>query len=159
MLDFDLARLYGVQARQLKRQARRNADRFPEDFMFVLTQGERAILRCQTGTLRWGAHSKYLPYAFTEEGVAMLSGVLKSGRAVRVNIAIMRAFVRLRRVLNVSKEFTRRLDRVERRLLIHGARLRRHAKGIGVVFSEIRRLMEPPEKPKERIGFVPGDKP
>ncbi len=84
----------------------------------------------------------------------MLSGILNSARAVRVNIAIMRAFVKLRNVLSVNKELARRLDRIERQLFVHGARLRRHAKGIGAVFAEIRRLMDPPVPPRRRIGFL-----
>ena len=98
MLDSDLAELYEVEVSQLKRQVRRNIDRFPEDFMFELTREEYDSLRCQTGTIKSGRgqHSKYLPFAFTEEGVAMLSGMLKSKTAVQVNINIMRAFVAIR---------------------------------------------------------------
>jgi hypothetical protein len=93
MLDRDLAELYGVETKQLKRAVRRNIERFPDDFMFELTKEEYEILRCQFGTLSWGAHAKFLPFAFTENGVAMLSGVLNSPRAVQVNIQIMRAFL------------------------------------------------------------------
>lgn len=98
MLDSDLAELYEVEVSQLKRQVRRNIDRFPEDFMFELTREEYDSLRCQNGTIKngRGQHSKYLPFAFTEEGVAMLSGMLKSKTAVQVNINIMRAFVAIR---------------------------------------------------------------
>lgn len=98
MLDSDLAELYEVEVSQLKRQVRRNIDRFPEDFMFELTREEYDSLRCQNGTIKSGRgqHSKYLPFAFTEEGVAMLSGMLKSKTAVQVNINIMRAFVAIR---------------------------------------------------------------
>ncbi|MBI3008825.1 MAG: ORF6N domain-containing protein, partial [Candidatus Omnitrophica bacterium] len=98
MLDNDLAVLYDVEAKQLKRQVRRNIKRFPDDFMFELTRKEyQDFLRCQIGTLKRGGHSKYLPYVFTEQGIAMLSGVLNSRRAILVNIQIMRAFVNLRR--------------------------------------------------------------
>lgn len=98
MLDSDLAELYEVEVSQLKRQVRRNIDRFPEDFMFELTRDEYDALRCQNGTIKSGRgqHSKYLPFAFTEEGVAMLSGMLRSKTAVQVNINIMRAFVAIR---------------------------------------------------------------
>jgi len=89
ILDADLADLYGVEVRQLKRQVRRNRERFPEDFLLELTDKELEVLRCQIGTLGWGRYSKYLPFAFTEQGVAMLSSVLRSSRAIQVNIAIM----------------------------------------------------------------------
>ena len=101
MLDYDLASMYEVDVSQLKRQVRRNIDRFPEDFMFELTSEEVSALRCQNGILKTGRgqHSKYLPFAFTEEGVAMLSGVLRSKVAVQVNINIMRAFVAVRQAI------------------------------------------------------------
>src|SRR5258708_5987112 len=99
ILDADLAELYGVQVRQLKRQVRRNIERFPDDFLLVLTDAELEILRCQIGTLGWGRYAKYLPFGFAEQGVAMLSSVLRSSRAIQVNIAIMRVFVQLRHVL------------------------------------------------------------
>jgi hypothetical protein len=155
MLDHDLARLYGIEVRQLKRQVRRNADRFPPDFMLVLTREEQAILRCQFGTLGWGTYSKYLPYAFTEQGVAMLSSVVSSRQAVQVNIAIMRTFVKLREVLANHKDLAVRLEAIERHLADHGAILGEHAEQIRAVFETIRQLMEPAEKPRRRIGFVP----
>ncbi|MGZ6311407.1 MAG: ORF6N domain-containing protein [Bdellovibrionota bacterium] len=101
MLDTDLAELYRVETKTLNRSVRRNIERFPEDFMFQLTSDEYEILRCQIGTLRFdhGRHRKYLPLAFTEQGVAMLAGVLNSPQAIRVNLAIMRTFVRLRQAL------------------------------------------------------------
>lgn len=99
LLDSHLAELYGVETSQLKRQVRRNIERFPNDFMFELTLNEYNSLRCQIGALKKGEHSKYLPFVFTEQGVAMLSGVLNSRRAVLVNIAIMRAFVQMRTIL------------------------------------------------------------
>ena len=103
MLDRDLAELYGVEVKQLKRQVKRNQDRFPADFMFELSREEYNALRSQFGTFKRGKHSKYLPYAFTEQGVSMLSSVLRSTRAVQVNIEIMRAFVRLRDTARVEE--------------------------------------------------------
>ena len=147
MLDRDLALLYDVEVKQLKRQVRRNIERFPPDFMFELSREEERALRCHFGTLTRGAHSKYLPYAFTEQGVAMLSSVLNSPRAVQVNIEIMRAFVRLRRILTAHKDLARRLDDLERG---YDAKFR-------VVFDAIRGLMAPPgPKPKKVIGFRVG---
>src|SRR3989337_4489528 len=104
LLDFDLAELYGVATKQLKRAVRRNIARFPIDFMFPLTKTEDNSLRSQIGTLKRGEHSKYLPYAFTEQGVAMLSGILKSPRAIETNIAIMRTFAALRKWMQSNKE-------------------------------------------------------
>jgi len=110
-LDSDLADLYGVETKILKRAVKRNHERFPEDFMFQLNNQELIRLRCQNGTSKMGhGGSRYLPYAFTEQGVAMLSGVLTSPRAIKVNIAIMRAFVRLREVLASHKELARKLE-------------------------------------------------
>jgi len=114
MLDTDLAALYGVEAKQLKRAVRRNISRFPKDFMFELTKDEYQSLRSQFGTLKRGEHSKYLPYAFTEQGVAMLSSVLRSKRAVQVNIEIMRAFVRLRKMLASNVALARKLTALEK---------------------------------------------
>jgi len=158
MLDSDLARLYDVEVRQLKRQVRRNAGRFPPDFMFALSKAEHASLRCQIGTLKRGGHAKYLPYVFTEQGVAMLSSVLNSERAVQVNIAIMRAFVRMRGVLADHKELAGRLEAAERRLDGHDAALGENAAEIRAVFEAIRRLMSPVQQPRPAIGFKP-DKP
>jgi len=143
MLDADLAELYGVEVKHLKRQVRRNIDRFPEDFMIQLSKEEYDSLRRHFGTLKRGAHSKYLPYAFTEQGVAMLSSVLNSERAIKVNIEIMRAFVRLRRMLASHAELARKLDALEKK---YDAQFR-------VVFDAIRELMKPPEPKKRQIGF------
>ena len=144
MLDSDLADLYEVEVKQIKRQVRRNIDRFPEDFMFELSKQEYGSLRRQFGTLKRGEHSKYLPYAFTEQGVAMLSTVLKSKRAVRVNIEIMRAFVRLRELLATHKDLARKLEALERK---YDAQFK-------IVFDAIRHLMTPPEPKKRKIGFL-----
>ena len=148
LLDEDLALLYGVETKQLKRQVKRNKKRFPDDFLFELTKKEyRDFLRCQTGTLKRGGHSKYLPYAFTEQGVAMLSSVLNSERAIQVNIAIMRAFVKLRSMLSANKELAHKLEHLERKI-------EKHDTEIQAIFEAIRQLMQPlPKKPKRKIGF------
>jgi hypothetical protein len=146
MWDVHLAELYRVETKALKRAVRRNLARFPLDFMFELTAEETAILRRQFGTLRWGAHSKYPPYVFTEQGVAMLSSVLHSAEAVQVNIEIMRAFVRLREVLATHKDLAKKLEELERK---YDSQFR-------VVFDAIRQLMIPPEgPPREKLGFGP----
>lgn len=144
MLDGDLAELYEVEVKQLKRQVRRNIDRFPTDFMFQLSQDDYDSLRRHFGTLKRGEHSKYLPYVFTEQGVAMLSSVLNSKRAVQVNIQIMRAFVRLREMISSNKELAKRLDELEKK---YDSQFR-------LVFDAIRELMVPPEEDKRRIGFL-----
>lgn len=149
LLDNDLARLYGVETKVLKRAVRRNRERFPPDFMFELSLVEAddlLRLRCQTGTLKRGRHAKYLPYAFTQEGVAMLSTVLRSPRAVQVNVAIMRAFVRLREALAVHKDLASKLGELERKIEGHDAHLR-------TLFDAIRQLMNPPDPPRRPIGF------
>ncbi len=144
MLDTDLAEPYDVPVKQIKRQVRRNRDRFPPDFMFELSREEHDSLRRQFGTLKRGQHSKYLPYAFTEHGVAMLSSVLKSKRAVQVNIEIVRAFVRLRDIMATHKDLARKLEALEKK---YDAQFK-------VVFDAIRELMDPPPAPKRRIGFA-----
>ncbi|MBN1773804.1 MAG: ORF6N domain-containing protein [Deltaproteobacteria bacterium] len=147
MLDADLAALYEVDTRALVQAVKRNADRFPGDFMFQLSEGEAEFLRSQTVILEKagrGRHRKYLPYAFTEQGVAMLSSVLRSPRAVRVNVEIMRAFVRLRRLLQQNVDLARKLAALERK---HDAQFK-------VVFDAIRELMTPPERSARRIGFT-----
>jgi hypothetical protein len=146
MLDFHLAQLYGVPTGQLKRAVRRNLARFPEDFLFILTNQEYDSLRCHIGALKRGEHSKYPPYAFTEQGVAMLSTVLRSERAISVNIAIMRTFVKLREYMGAHSELARKLGELERRVEKHDA-------SIVAIFDAIRRLMQPSEKPKRPIGF------
>jgi hypothetical protein len=145
MLDADLADLFGVPTKRLNEAVRRNASRFPDDFMFQLSSDEIDSLRSQNATLKpgRGKHRKYLPFAFTEQGVSMLSCVLNSERAIQVNIAIMRAFVLLRRMLLSNEELARKVDALERK---YDARFK-------VVFDAIRALMEPPKKPSRRIGF------
>jgi hypothetical protein len=147
MLDADLAELYRVPTKSLNLAVKRNADRFPEDFAFQLTEAEVTALRFQFETSKRGRGGRrYLPRAFTEQGVAMLSGVLRSARAVQVNIAIMRAFVRLREMLMSNADLARKLLALESK---YDAQFR-------IVFDAIRELMEgPPPPQKPRIGFRP----
>ncbi len=145
MLDFDLAALYGVNTKVLNRAVRRNLDRFPDDFMFALSDQEFDDLRFQIGTSRWGGR-RYRPYAFTEQGVAMLSSVLRSERAVKVNIEIMRAFVRLRALLSSHEELARKLAALEKKYDVQ----------FKAVFDAIRQLMTPPEPRRRPIGFGSG---
>jgi hypothetical protein len=156
MLDLDLAELYGVPTKVLNQAVSRNRDRFPEDFMFKLSPDDLKILRFQIGTSnlrsqivtsRWGG-LRYLPYAFTEQGVAMLSSVLNSPQAVQVNIEIMRAFVRLRRMLASNADLTRKLNELERK----------YDRQFAVVFEAIRQLMTPPIPRRRRIGFTAREK-
>lgn len=147
MLDRDLATLYGVTTFNLNKTVKRNLDRFPDDFMFQLTRQEIAILIFQTGiSSHQHGGTRKLPRAFTEQGVAMLSSVLRSPRAVQVNVAIMRAFVRLRETLSLHKELAHKLAELERK--IEG-----HDENIRSLFEAIRQLMTPPESPPKRIGF------
>ena len=143
MLSMHLAALYEVEPRVLIQAVKRNLDRFPADFMFSLNRRERQILKSQFVISRWGGARRAFPYAFTEQGVAMLSTVLKSRRAVQVNIEIMRAFVRLRQMLLSNADLARRLDEIERR---YDAQFK-------VVFNAIRELMVPTVPEKPRIGF------
>ena len=143
MLDMDLAELYNVETKQLKRAVRRNISRFPEDFMFELSQEEFDNLRSHFGTSSWGG-TRYPPMAFTEQGVAMLSSVLRSECAVKVNIAIMRAFVQLRKMISNYAELLRKVEAMEKK---YDAQFK-------VVFDAIKQLMEPPPpKPKRKFGF------
>ncbi|MEP6957499.1 MAG: ORF6N domain-containing protein [Nitrospirota bacterium] len=145
ILDTDLAILYGVQAKRLNEQVMRNKKRFPSDSMFQLTAEEVERLRSKIATLKpgRGQHRKYRPYGFTEQGVAMLSSVLHSERAIQVNIAIMRAFVQLREMIGSNKGLVRRLNEMEKK---YDSRFR-------VVFEAIRELMAEPEPQVKRIGF------
>ena len=146
ILDADLAAMYGVETRELLQAVKRNVERFPEDFMFRLTAEESVALRSQAVILKKGGrgqHRKYLPCAFTEQGVAMLSTVLRSPRAVQVNIEIMRAFVRLRQMLLANADLARKVAALEKK---YDAQFR-------VVFDAIRELMAPAARPKRRIRF------
>ena len=146
MLSHHLADLYGVETRVLVQAVKRNMDRFPEDFMFQLTDREFANLKSQVVISSWGGSRRARPYAFTEQGVAMLSSVLRSKRAIEVNIAIMRAFVKLRELLATHKELARRLEGLEQQL-------KGHDEQIQTIFEAIQQLLTPPEQPRKKIGF------
>ncbi len=145
MLDKDLAKLYGVETKYLKRQVHRNLDRFPADFMFQLTKQEFKNWRRQFVTSNSSDKMglRYPPYAFTEPGIAMLSSVLNSKRAIQVNIQIIRTFIKLREILLTHGELRRKIEAMERK----------YDQQFRVVFDAIRKLLEPSEKPKRRIGF------
>lgn len=146
MLDRDLAGLYEVTTGNLNKAVKRNIERFPDDFMFQLTKNETDSLRFQFGSLKRGQHAKYLPRAFTEQGVAMLSSVLNSKRAILVNIQIMRVFTKLREMLLAHADLKRKIEAMEKK----------YDKQFRVVFEAIRQLLEPPPpKPKGQIGFHP----
>jgi hypothetical protein len=147
MLSTDLAELYQVEARVLVQAVKRNIARFPQDFMFQLTEEEFSNLKSQIVISSWGGLRRAAPYAFTEQGVAMLSSVLRSKRAVQVNIEIMRTFVRLRRILSSHVELARKLDALEKK---YDAQFK-------VVFDAIRQLMTPPVPKRRPIGFRAGD--
>ena len=148
MRDADLAKLYGVETFNLNKAVRRNLDRFPEDFMFQLTKDESVSLTFQVGMSkpRGRGGRRTLPYVFTEQGVAMLSTVLNSERAIKVNIAIMRAFVNLRELATTQKDLAARIDALQKRYEDHDATIKQ-------VFEAIRTLVAPPA-PSRRIGFI-----
>jgi len=144
MLSIDLAELYQVEARVLIQAVKRNLDRFPKDFMFQLTSNEFTNLKSQIVISSWGGLRRSTPYAFTEQGVAMLSSILRSKRAIQVNVEIMRAFVRLRKMLASHVELARKLASLERK---YDAQFK-------VVFDAIRQLMAPSQPAKKKIGFL-----
>lgn len=143
MLDSDLAALYGVETKMLVRAVKRNLDRFPDDFMVRLTKEEFDNLKYHFGTSRWGGR-RYLPYAFTENGVAMLSSILNSPKAIQVNIQIMRTCTRLREMIASHKDLARKLAELEKK----------YDGQFQIVFEAIRQLIEVEEKPKRKIGFI-----
>jgi hypothetical protein len=148
MLDSDLAELYQIETKYLKRQVKRNIERFPDDFMIELTKEEEDSLRCQFGTLKRGEHIKYLPYAFTEQGVAMLSSVLSSAKAIQVNIQIIRIFTRIRQMLMDNTEIRLAIEKLEKKT-------DNNTKNIEVVFQYIDELIDKKEtiKPSKKIGY------
>ena len=145
MLDTDLAKLYEVKTYRLNEAVKRNIRRFPEDFMFRLTEDEKAEVIANCDHLKSLKFSHQLPYAFTEQGVAMLSSVLNSERAIQVNIQIMRAFTKIREMLQTHKELWRKIEEMEKK----------YDQQFRVVFKALKELLEPPVKPKPKIGFHP----
>ena len=152
MLGHDLARLYDVEVRALIQAVKRNIERFPADFMFQLTEEEAEILKSQFVISRsgWGGSRRALPYAFTEQGTAMISSVLRSRRAIAVNVMIMRVFVRLRQVLSTHKDLALKLESLEKQLKKHDRKFKRQDRRIRELFEAIWKLMN---KPKKKIGF------
>ena len=146
MLDRDLAELYGVKTKVLIQAVKRNINRFPLDFMFQMRKEEFNVLRSQIVTSSWGGR-RYLPYAFTEQGIAMLSSVLNSERAIQVNIAIMRVFVKLKEMLSTHKELARKLSQLEQKFEKHDSEIRS-------IFEAIRQIMMPVEQGNKKIGFL-----
>ncbi len=142
MLDSDLAELYVVETRVLNQAVKRNIERFPDDFMFQLTAGEWENLKSQNVISSWGGRRNQ-PFAFTEQGIAMLSSVLNSERAIKVNIAIMRAFVKLRKLLQTNEELNRKFQEIEKK----------YDKQFQVVFQVLKKLMEQPEPARKEVGF------
>ena len=147
MLDRDLAELYDVETKYLKRTVRRNIKRFPKDFMFELGKKEFENLRSHFGTSSWGG-TRYTPMAFTEQGVAMLSSVLNSDRAIEVNIAIMRAFVKLREMMTTHTDLKRKIESMEKK----------YDEQFQIVFEAIKQLLTEEDKPKKRIGYTVKEK-
>jgi phage regulator Rha-like protein len=148
MLDRDLALLYGITTGNLNKAVRRNIDRFPDDFMFQLSQVEYDSLRFQFGILKKGQHSKYLPQVFTQDGVAMLSSVLNSKKAIQVNIQIMRTFTKLREMMMSYKELQKKIEAMEQQ---HA----KHDEHFQIIFKTIKQMLNPPIKKKVKIGFRP----
>jgi hypothetical protein len=148
MLDSDLAELYQVETKVLNQAVRRNSERFPDDFMFQLTENEWDALRSQFVTLKntRGKHSKYRPYVFTEQGVAMLSGVLNSTIAIQVHIQIIRVFARIREMIFSHKDILLQLEKIERKV-------DKHDEEIILIFNYLKQLLNPPQVPRQRIGF------
>jgi len=152
MLDFELAEMYAVETKQLKRQVKRNTERFPKDFMFELTQKEFKNLRCQFGSSSWGG-TRYMPIAFTEQGVAMLSSVLNSSTAIEVNIQIIRVFSKMRELLLTHKDILLKLEQVEKKMIQQDGKMKEYEEAIQAIFVALKKLLNPPNPPREPIGF------
>jgi hypothetical protein len=146
LLDADLAALYGVETKVLKRNVRRNIERFPADFLFELTRSEYNSLRSQFGTLKRGEHSKYAPMAFTEQGVAMLSGILRSPTAIQVNIQIMRVFVKMRKLITQYEELIEKVENIESNAMDQNQHIIR-------IYEIIKELIEPNYKNRKPLGY------
>lgn len=145
MIDYDLAELYGVETKQLKRAVKRNVERFPHDFMFELTQGELQNLRSQFGTSSWGG-VRYSPMVFTEQGVAMLSSILSSQQAILVNIQIIRVYTKMREILLTNKDILLKLEQFEKKV-------ERNSEEIQFIFETLKQLLKSPQEPRRQIGY------
>lgn len=154
MLDLDLSRLYDIPVKRINEQVKRNAERFPPDFMFQLTSSELDNLRSHFATSSWGGR-RYLPYAFTEHGVLMLSSVLNSPVAIQVNIRIVRIYIRMRELLLANKEMLQQWEKLERRLDEQGVSQQKLATEMQQVFSLLKELLQPERRTRKRIGYVP----
>jgi hypothetical protein len=145
-----------VETKQLKRQVRRNIERFPHDFMFELNKEELENLRSQIGFSSWGwGGSRYLPMAFTEQGVAMLSSVLSSRMAIEVNIQIIRVFTKMRELLSGNKDILLKMEQLEKNLIKQDGKVKKNEEDIQIIFKALKQLIHPPQEPRERIGFKP----
>ena len=154
MLDRDLAELYGVETKQLKRQVNRNIERFPEDFMFELTKEELENWRCQTGTSNSDKMGlRYSPYAFTEQGVSMLSSVLNSKTAIDVNIQIIRIFTKIREILITHKDILLKLEHLEKKMIKQDEHIKKHENEIHLIFKAIKKLLNSPQPERKKIGY------
>jgi hypothetical protein len=154
ILDKDLAELYDVTTGNLNKAVKRNLKRFPEDFMFQLTEAEFKNLIFQSGISSWGGTRK-MPYGFTEQGVAMLSGVLNSDRAIEVNIRIIRIFTKLREMLLTHKDILLKMEKVEKNMMQQDGKMKQYEKDIQIIFEALKQLLNPPQEPRKRIGFKP----
>ena len=154
MLDKDLAELYDVTTGNLNKAVKRNLKRFPEDFMFQLTETEFKNLIFQSGTSSWGGTRK-MPFGFTEQGVAMLSGVLNSDRAIEVNIRIIRIFTKLREMLLTHKDILLKMEKVEKNMMQQDGKMKQYEEDIQIIFEALKQLLNPPLEPRRRIGFKP----
>lgn len=152
MLDEDLAEMYGVETRRLNEQVKRNIERFPDDFMFQLTEKEYENLKSQNATSSWGGRRK-LPNAFTEHGVLMLSSVLNSSTAIQVNIKIMRVYTKLQEMLLTHKDILTKLEQLENKILQQAERTNKQEEEIQVVFEVLKKLLDPPKEPRKPVGY------
>ena len=153
MLDKDLAELYGILTKNLNKAVARNRKRFPSDFMFRLTRDEYNSLRFQIGTLKKGGHSKYLPYVFTEHGVLMLSSVLKSDRAIQVNIQIMRVYAKMKQLLLRHKDILSKIERLEKKLMKQDRKNKKYDEQMQLLFAYLKELLPKKNEPMRRVGY------
>jgi hypothetical protein len=152
MLDYDLAEMYGVETRRLNEQVKRNPDRFPKDFMFQLRKREFENLMSQNAISSWGGR-RSMPLAFTEHGVLMLSGILNSTTAIKVNIKIMRVYTKLREMLSTHKDILLKMEDIEKKMSAQETKNQKYDTDLQMVFNALKRLMEQPHTPRKRIGF------